>query len=133
MLYLMAINEWKIWKKVGITKEKEREEVKIEEDLKAVISFLKEIEVKQLIEKLEKLAERVKEGKIIKAELSEDNLKEQIKLLDEILKEYNFFEDDVDVNGLRLKKIGREFLREAKEKGIKELIKEKKRDINWKE
>ncbi len=126
----MAINEWKIWKKVGIVKE-EVEEVKVKDDLKAVISFLKEMDVGKLVEKLERMQEMVKEEGVVEDGLKEDNLKKQIELFDEVLRAYDFFEDDADVNGLRLQKIGGELLREAKEKGMTDLVKEKKKDIKW--
>jgi hypothetical protein len=126
----MAINEWKIWKKAGIVKEEE-EEVKVRDDLDAVIAFLKEMDVKGLISKLEKMREMAKEEDVVEDGLKAENLEKQIMLFDEILRAYDFFEDDADVNGLRLQKIGNELLKKAKERGMTELVKEKKRDIKW--
>ncbi len=127
----MAINEWKIWRKLKITKEKEAEEVKVKDDLSAVISFLKEIDVKELARKLEIMKDMVKEGKVVGEELKSENLDKQINLFDEILRDYDFFVNDADINGLRLRKIGGELLRKAKEAGMDELVKGKKTDIKW--
>jgi len=127
----MAINEWGIWKKLGIVKGEEIEEVKVKDDLNAVLNSLKEIEVKELVKKLGTLKSMVKEEGVVKEELSVKNLKEQIKLLDGILQGYGFLEDDVDINGLRLRKVGKELLRKAKDKGMDELVKEKKKDMKW--
>jgi hypothetical protein len=126
----MAINEWKIWKKVGIVEE-EREEVKVKDDLDAVIAFLKEMDVKELISKLERMGEMAKEEGVVDDGLKAENLEKQIELFDEILQGYDFFESDADVNGLRLQKIGSELLRKAKEKGMTDLVKVKKKDIKW--
>ena len=126
----MAINEWRIWKKVGIVKE-EVKEVKVKDDLDAVIAFLKEMDVSKLVEKLERMREMVKEEGVVEDGLKTENLEKQIKLFDEVLRAYDFFEDDADVNGLRLQKIGGELLRKAKEEGMGDLVKEKKKDIKW--
>jgi hypothetical protein len=127
----MAINEWRIWKKLGIVKEKETEEVKVKEDLRAIVSFLKEIDVSKLVEKLERMKNMVKEEVVVGEELKTDNLKKQIELLDGILRDYNFFQDDADINGLRLKKIGGELLKKAEGKEMADLVKDKKKDILW--
>ena len=126
----MAINEWKIWKKTGIVKEDE-EEVKVKDDLDAVITFLKEMDVKVLISKLEQMREMAKEEDVVEDGLKAENLEKQIGLFDEILRAYDFFEEDADVNGLRLQKIGNELLKKAKERGMGDLVKEKKKDIKW--
>jgi len=130
LLEMMAINEWRIWKKLKIVKE-EVEEVKVKNDLGAVISFLKEMDVHRLVNKLEKMKEIVKEERVVGEELKSENLVKQIKLFDEVLHRYDFFENDVDINGLRLKKIGKELLRKAETRRMKELVKEKKKDMKW--
>jgi hypothetical protein len=127
----MAINEWRIWKRLGIAKEEEVEEVKVKDDLGAVISFLKEINLKELARKLEIMKEIVREGGVVDKELKSENLDKQIKLFDKILRDYDFFVNDADINGLRLKKIGGELLRKAEESGMNELVKEKKNEIMW--
>lgn len=127
----MAINEWKIWRKLGMVKEKEEEEVKVEEDLEAVSGFLKEIEVEELRRKVARMKEMAREEKVIEEGLKAENLKKQIALFEEILQKYSFLENDVDVNGLRLKKIGEELLRKAEERGLGDLVKEIRKKGQW--
>ncbi len=128
----MAINEWKIWKKLGLSKEKTEEEIKVKDDLGAIIAFLREIDVKKLIFQLEKMKEISKEEGVIKEDLKKSNLEKQIKFFDDILQRYDFFQNDADINGLRLKKIGKDLLKKAKEQGMSELVKEKNTDLRWK-
>lgn len=127
----MAINEWKIWEKLGMIKKEEIEETKVKDDLDAVIGFLKEIDVKELAHKLVMMKDMVREEGVVEEGLKADNSEKQIKLFDEVLSKYGFFENDADINGLRLRKIGRELLRKAKEAGMTELVKEKKKDMKW--
>ena len=127
----MAINEWNVWKKLGMVNKEEIEETKVKDDLNAVIGFLKEIDVNELVNKLERMKDIVREEGVVEEGLKVENVERQIELLDEILQAYNFFQNDADINGLRLKKIGKELLRKAKEGGMVDLVKEKKNDIKW--
>ena len=127
----MAINEWKIWQKLKIVKKNEFEEVKAEDDLQAVLDFLGEIDVKELIKKIEKLKCMVHDAKVIHEELKTENLEKQIKQLDEVLTFYDFFQNDADINGLRLRKIGKDLLRKGQRAGLKSMVKEKKKDMKW--
>ena len=115
-------------------KKKFKEELKepsLEEELEIVLIFLKEIEVRELIRKLKKMKEMVAEGRVIKEELKKENLKKQITFFQEILREYSFFEDDTVINRLRLIKVGQRILAQAKELGLKDIVKEKKKDFFW--
>lgn len=115
-------------------KKKFKEELKepsLEEELEIVLTFLKEIEVRELIRKLKKMKEMVAEGRVIKEELKKENLKKQITFFQEILREYSFFEDDTVINRLRLIKVGQRILAQAKELGLKDIVKEKKKDFFW--
>ena len=127
----MAINEWKIWQKVGIVKKSEFKEVKAEDDLQAVLDFLEEINVNELIKKVEKMKSMVHDAKVIHQELKVENLEKQIKQLDEVLTFYEFLENDTDINGIRLRKIGKDLLRKAGQADLKDIVKEKKKDIKW--
>lgn len=128
----MAINEWRIWKRLRIVKEEEKEEVKVKDDLNAVISSLKDIDVSELLKRLERMKSMAREREVIDEKLKGNNLEKQINLLDDILQRYSFLEDDFDINGLRLRKIGKELLNKAKEKGMTDLVKEKNKDMKWK-
>jgi len=118
---------WKFWKK----KKKEEVEVRVKDDLSAVTTFLKDLEVNGLVKDLEKMKDKVREERIVSKELKSTNLKKQVEFFDNILKEYTFFETDTDINGIRLRMIGKELLRKAEAAGFKEIVKAKKKDINW--
>jgi len=127
----MAINEWGIWKKLGMVKKSEFEEVKSEDDLQAVLDFLNEINVQELIKKVEKMKSMVHDAKIIHEDLKTENLQKQIQQLDEVLTFYDFLQNDADINGLRLRKIGQDLLRKAGQADLKDIVKEKKKDMKW--
>ena len=105
------------------------EKVKVKDDLNAALAFLKEMQVKELVMKLEKMREMVKEEGVVGEDLKKENLETQLKIFDEILQKYNFFQNDADINGERLKKIGRELLQKAEATGID--VKTKKESLNW--
>lgn len=120
----MAINEWKIWQKLGIVKPVE-EEIDVDKDLAVIISFIKE--AAPLMKKLLKLSLEMKElrkreAQLRKAKASTKVIKniilQQVKKYDEILKAYEFYELDVDVNGERIKKISTFLGKAAKEAAI---------------
>ena len=125
----MAINEWGIWKRMGLSKE-EIAEVHPKEDIDAIISFLKDFRAEPLIAKLEKMKSLLKEEEVIRAELKEDNLKKQVKEFEGILEEYSFLENDTDINGIRLrKKIGQNLITKLKPAGLTNIL--KKKNLNW--
>src|SRR3989344_2823682 len=47
------------------------------------------------------------------------------------LKRYEFFENDVNVNGLRVKMIAKEFLKRASKAGMTDLVRQKEKDKKW--
>jgi hypothetical protein len=135
----MAINEWKIWQKLGIVKPVE-EVVNINKDLDAISLFLKETIpvgntlMKQITE-MKKLRKKEKElrkaGKDIKF-----NILQQVRIYDKILENYEFFEQDTDVNGERVKKISHALGKTAKQemidkKWIEKIRKSERWTFNW--
>ncbi len=127
----MAVNDWKIWQKLGWVKKSEFKEASAEDDLDAVIEFLEEINVKELILRVEKLRCMIHDAKVIHENLETKNIEHQIKKLDGVLTYYDYLQNDTDINGIRLRKIGQGLLRKAKKAGLKKLVKEKKKDIKW--
>lgn len=129
----MAINEWKIWRRFGLVKVPEHEKVKPVEDIGAVIDFLKlvDTDAKALIPELEKLQELEKEKSVANGGLLQVNLESQGKIFDNVLQRYQSLEDDVSVNAIRIKKVAQEFLNSAEKAGMKDYVKEKKKDFKW--
>lgn len=128
----MALYDQRWWKKL-FRKKEELEIVDLIKDNKAIIDFLNEAgaDINMLISHLQQLQELEKEFSIASKELKKTNLETQAEILDKILLRYQFFQTDVDINGLRVKKIATEFLKTAKETGLKELVEEKKKDTHW--
>ncbi len=116
----MAINEWKIWKDLGIVKEK-KEYVNIDNTINIILTFLNETgpalkELSKLCNQfgaLRRMELKLKKEKAGPATLRH-NIQKQIKKYDEVLKAYEILELDTDVNGERIKKIAGELTKKAK-------------------
>jgi hypothetical protein len=130
----MAINEWKIWRKFGLRKVPEHERVEPVKDIDAILDFLELVneDVKKLVPELKQLQELEKEKHIADDGLRQVNLETQGKNLTKILERYRSFQDDVDINGIRVKRIGQKFLEDCQRAGMKDYLREKKKDFNWK-
>lgn len=138
----MAINEWKIWQKLGLVKSKQ-EKIDIDKDIDAVSLFLKDaLPVAKLLKvqlgKMQKL--RAQEKKLNKAKAHKDKLKknllDQLRVYDTILQNYEFFELDTDINGERVKKIAHQLSKRAQEdkidkKILSKITKSERWSFNW--
>ncbi len=122
--------EW--WKKLVHAKESRLHFDNLK-DIDAVLEFLEDVnaDIKDLMVLFKKLEELEKEHKIGKEGIIQINLETQAEILDKILERYEFFENDVDINGLRVKHIAHQFLNNAQNAGLKDLVKEKKQDQRW--
>ncbi len=89
-------------------------------------------DVNSILPELKKLMELEKERKVTDSGITHINLEAQASVFDGLLEKYEFFQNDADINGLRLKAIANQFLRNAKKHGMTELVKEKKADKRWK-
>ncbi|MBI2668336.1 hypothetical protein HYX14_00690 [Candidatus Woesearchaeota archaeon] len=122
------------WRQKLFTK-KAPKPVDVLKDLQAISEFLKEIkdDTKLILPELKKLEELEKERKVASDKgVLLVNLQTQAELLDRLLERYQFFQDDVDINGIRVKNIAAELLKNADQAGLKDLVKEKQKDLNWK-
>ena len=137
----MAINELKIWQKLGLSKPVE-EKVDVDKDIDAILLFLKEttpigqVLLKQIAE-MKKLRKKEKElRKAGKEKELKDNILAQVKLYHQVLKNYELFELDTDVNGERVKKISHVLGKTAKEtdinkKWLETIRKSERWAFNW--
>ena len=128
----MAWYEKEWWKKL-VGKKEESHKVDPVKDIKAITDFLRDVEsdLKFLTPELKKLRELEKELVVDNKNLKETNLQTQGEILDKVLERYEFFQTDVDINGLRLKKIAAQFLRNARKAEMNQLVEEKKKDKRW--
>ena len=127
----MAKKSW--WQK-HFARDEHQEKIDIVKDLDAIVEYLEEInyDVKSILPELKKLMELEKERKVADSSVTHINLETQASILDKLLEKYEFFQNDADINGLRLKAIANQFLRNAKKHGLTDLVKEKKADQRWK-
>ena len=126
----MVKKSW--WKR---SKKKEAKyQVDIVKDVDAIVEFLKDIhyDVKSLLPELQKLKDLETERKVASDGIIHINLETQAGVLDTLLEKYEFFQNDADINNLRLKAVAKQFLLNAKSAGLKDLAKEKQQDKRWK-
>lgn len=107
--------------------------VEVLKDIQAIQESLREApgETKMLLKELQKLEELEKERQVARESMIPVNLEAQAKILDTILQRYEFYQNDVDIGGIRVKQIAREFLKKARHAGLKDLVNEKKKDMKW--
>ena len=128
----MPLYEKKWWKKIFGGK-KITSKVKPLEDINAIEDFISEIgsDVKEIQKDLKKLEELEKEYKVAKSGIIQVNLETQSEVIEKLMERYQFLQNDMDINGLRVKGIAEEFLRRAHKAGMRDLVSEKKKSDKW--
>ena len=123
----------KKWWSSLLGKKPQPKKVDVLADLDAITEFLGEVQydTKELLAQFKKLKELEKEYNIAASGILHINLETQAKLLDRLLERYEFFENDVDINGLRVKIIAKEFLKRASKAGMTDLVRQKEKDKRW--
>jgi len=127
----MALYEKKWWQ--NLFGKEEKKKVDSEKNIQAIISFMNELNDNKnlLLPELKELEELEKERKVAKSGILQVNIESQVKVLDKILSIYETFQNDTDINGLRVKEISKEVLNHAQKAGLKDLVNAKKQDIKW--
>src|SRR3989338_37410 len=123
----------KKWWNALVGKKTQTKKVDVLADIDAITEFLSEVQydTKELLAQFKKLKELEKEYHIAASGILHINLETQAKLLDKLLERYEFFENDVNVNGLRVKMIAKEFLKRASKAGMTDLVRKKEKDKKW--
>ncbi len=127
----MALYEKKWWKRI-FQKTEKKSHLDSLKDIEAISEFLQNInpDVQEILKLLSELDELEKEREVAKPGILQINLETQAEIVDKLLEHYEYLQNDVDINGLRLKLIARELLHKADKAGLKDLFKEKK--DHWK-
>ena len=101
----MGVNDWKIWHYLGIKKENLLNEVHPIETTESLLEFLNDLHFhqKQLEPIIKDLQELAKEKLTMKKELQGANFAAQSKHFDDLLERYSSLEDDVAINGIRIR------------------------------
>ncbi|MBI2112258.1 hypothetical protein HYT52_01860 [Candidatus Woesearchaeota archaeon] len=128
----MKFYEWRWWQRI-FKKEEEKKKSETPENIEAIQDFLNEIpqSVKTIKELLKSLKELEYERQVATPSLARVNLEAQADIIEKLIDQYEFFQDDADINGIRVKRIAHEYLFQAKKIGLNKLVKEKKRDLKW--
>ena len=120
------------WKRMFASQEKSKK-VNILNDIRAIRESLQDVptDVGFLQKELVLLEELEKEYKVAKSGIVQVNLQTQADHIEKILERYESFQNDVDINGLRVKMIAQEFLKRAAKADMKDLVKAKKKERRW--
>ena len=121
------------WQKIFKKEVKKKREDALS-SIAAVREFLADVpdQLKAMKPLLFQLEELEKERLVAKPGIVKLNLEAQSDVFEKLLDRYEFFQDDVDINGLRVKQLSRDFLEHAKKAGLKELVQEKLKTQKWK-
>ncbi len=129
----MALYEKKWWQRL-FKKEEPTEKVDALKDIEAIKEFLRDVKsdaeiVSALVEQLEELE---KERHVGTEKVIQINLEAQSQILDKLIENYTFMQDDMDINASRLRTIASEWIKHAQKAGLSDLVKEKKVNPIWK-
>ncbi len=128
----MKVYEQKWWQRLFRKEHHEPKEDALR-DIDAVREFLKGVkdDVRQLQPLLAKLEELERERQVASASILPVNLQAQAEIMDKLLQHYEFFQNDGDINGIRVKRMGQALLQHARKAGLDDLVHEKKKDMKW--
>src|SRR3989344_3788106 len=109
-----------IWWQKLFGRKKSRPAANVLQDIRAMREGLQglQADVTPLLKELQKLEELEKEREVATHSVLLVNLEAQAKVLDKLLQRYEFFQNDIDINGLRMKEVGRSLLLHAEKAGL---------------
>lgn len=128
----MHLYEKKWWKRV-FGREKRAKSANTLSDIEAVHEFLHDSknDLVIMLAFLEEFEELEKEREVATPGILHVNLQRQTEVMDKLLEHYSFFEDDVAINGIRVKEMAKKLLKHAEHAGMHDLVKEKKENPHW--
>jgi len=129
----MGFYEWGWWKRI-FQRTEEKKKADTLKDLEAIQEFLKSLpaDAKALRPDFEELEELERERLVARSSLLKTNFDTQAAVLEKIMQRYEYLQNDVDINGIRVKLIAQEFLNQVQKAGFKEMLAEKKKSPKWK-
>ena len=128
----MAINNLKIWEKIGLKKRQENFDPA--SDVSAVMTFLDEVhyDVEELQKLFRKLKELRKDAVILTdGDVRRENVRKQIELYDQILLRYQYLATDTALNGIRVKNVAKSYIEDATTQKLFMLIDRVKKEDRW--
>ncbi len=131
----MAVNTWKVWQKIGLTKKLAHQDVHPIREVDAIIDFFHvlNLESGKIIARLEQLKELEKERQVTKSEkLIRVNLQSQGMVLDQLLVDLELLRDDTAINDIRMKRLAMAFASDCVKHKQKKLVEKYKEKKAWK-
>ncbi len=128
----MAINNLKIWEKIGFKKRQEAFDPA--RDVTAVMMFLDEVhfDIEELQKLFKQLRELRKDAVVLNdAEVKRENVRKQMEMYDLILLKYQYLATDTAVNGIRVKNIAQSYMDEADRQKLFVLLDRVKKEDRW--
>lgn len=103
-------------------------------DIKAILSYLKDVhydveKLQMMLMKLRKL--RLEAKMLTDDEARKESVRKQIELYDELLLRYEYYDNDADINGIRVKNIAKYYFEEARKYKFYDLIEKIKKEARW--
>tara|TARA_Y100000310_G_C20614630_1_gene779966 strand:+ start:766 stop:1155 length:390 start_codon:yes stop_codon:yes gene_type:complete len=128
----MALYEKRWWKNLFDKNKNKKQKIDVLKDMDAIMEFLTDLggDSKILLKEFKRLKELEKERQVAKSGILQINLETQAKSIDKILERYEYLQTDVDINNLRFSFIVKEWIKNARKAGLKDILKEKQ--ISWK-
>lgn len=128
----MALNTLKLWEKLGF----KRKEITADPDtdIRAIRVYIEELhyDSEKLLKLLKELQSLRKDAAVLSDEQAlAENLRKQIDTYDNLLLRYEYFEQDADINGIRVKNVARHLMEKAKEKKLYTVIDKIKKESRW--
>lgn len=128
----MAINTWKIWEWLGFRQREIKADV--DTDIDAIVIYLKDVhyDVDELVKMLTRLQKLRNEAQLlVDIALIKENLRKQIELYDRLLLRYEYYDQDAEINGIRIKNIAAQYRDEAQKHKLYDLVEKMKKESRW--
>ena len=128
----MGLPEQKWWQKLFKGKV-HAQKIDVLHDLQALQESLQDLprELKGAGISLKELTELAREYVVASPTLQEVNLRTQGKVFETLLEKYESLQNDVDINGIRVKLLAEHWLKQVEKAGLHDLVKEKKKMPQW--
>ncbi len=128
----MALNTLKILEKFGV-KHKEIQ-ARPDDELKAIEMYVRDVhyDVEKLNKMLKQLQRLRAEGRMITDEHARnENLRKQLEIYDRLLVDYEYYEHDADINGIRVKNVAKYYYEQAQKHKLHDWVEKIKKEARW--
>ena len=128
----MAVNTWNLWEWLGWKPHEIFADV--DTDVDAIVTYLQDVhydvdELLKLFTQLQKLRDEA--GVLTDERAVKENLRRQIELYDRLFLRYEYYDQDADINGIRVKNIAKQYLDDASRHKLYELSEKMKKESRW--